>query len=146
MGLNRATHYPQSLIARALGSVKEAFISAGIYVAFATPIDLGFALFRMGGSRQLYENIGIPETLGRISEQLTLLVISLSIVAYQRRRSGTHKFILLDWRCWVIALVLIVLPTKPIVNWLGTGLIYQYRESRKCAVQTSTDSGMDDPV
>jgi hypothetical protein len=128
----------QPTMARSPGPVKEGIISTAIYLALATPIALGLALYRLGGWRPFYEYIGIPETLGRISAHFTLLAISLSALAYLRRRNGTHKFILLDWRWWMFLPVLLVHPAKPVVSWLGVALIYQYRESRRRATQTST--------
>ena len=123
-------------MARALGSVKEGIISAAIYVAVATPVALGLTLYRSGSWALFYQYVGIPETLGRVSAQFTLLAILLSVLAYLRGRSSTQKFVLLDWRWWMFALVLWFHPTKPIVSWLFVGLIYQYRESRRRAAQT----------
>jgi hypothetical protein len=127
----------QPAMARFPGPLKEGIISAAIYLVIATPVALGLTLYRLGGWVPFREYIGIPETLGRISAQFTLLAILLSVLAYLRRRSSTQKFVLLDWRWWMFALVLLFHPTKPIVSWLGVGLVYQYRESRRRAVQIS---------
>jgi len=136
-GAKRKRHTAQPAMARSHGPVKEGIISAAIYLVLATPVALGLALYRSGGWTSLYEYIGIPETLGRISGQFTLLAILLSVLAYLRRRSNIHKFVLLDWRWWMFFAVLLVHPAKPIVNWLGVALVYQYRESRRRAAQTS---------
>lgn len=130
----------QPPMARSPGPVRDGIISAAIYLAFATPVALGLTLYRLGSWTAFYEFIGIPETLGRISAQFTLLAILLSILAYLRRRSSTPKFVLLDWRWWMFALVLVFHPAKPIVSWLGVALVYQYRESRRRAGQTSISS------
>ena len=133
----RTRRTAQPVMARSLGAVKEGIISAAIYVALATPVALGLTLYRLGSWALFYKNVGIPETLGRISAQFTVLAILLSVLAYLRGSSSTHSFVLLDWRWWVFALVLWFHPTKPIVSWLGVGLIYQYRESRRRAAQKS---------
>jgi hypothetical protein len=137
--MKRSRRNAQPAMARSLGSVKEGIISAAIYLALATPVALGLTLYRLGGWTTFYEYIGVPETLGRISAQFTLLAISLSILAYLRRRSSTQSFVLLDWRWWMFALALWFHPTKPIVSWLGVGLIYQYRENRRGTAQTSVN-------
>jgi hypothetical protein len=124
-------------MARTLGSVREGIISAAIYVAVATPVALGLTLYRLGGWTPFYEYIGIPETLGRISAQFTLLAVLLSILAYLRRRSGTQRFVLLDWRWWMFGLVLLFHPARPIVSWMFAGLIYQYRERRRGTTDAS---------
>jgi hypothetical protein len=129
--LKRTPRTVQSAMARSPGPVTEGIISAAIYVAVATPVALALTLYRLGGWAPFREYIGIPETLGRISAQFTLLAVLLSIVVCLRRRSGTQRFVLLDWRWWMIALALWFHPTKPIVSWLCAGLIYQYRESRR---------------
>ena len=126
-------------MARPLGSVTEGIISAAIYVAIATPVALGLTLYGLGSWALFHEYVGIPETLGRISAQFTLLAILLSLLAYLRGRTSTQRFVLLDWKWWLFALVLWFHPTKPIVSWLGVGLIYQYRESRRRAAQTSVN-------
>ncbi len=124
-------------MARSPGPVKEGMISAAIYLALATPVALGLALYRLGSWTPFYEYIGIPETLGRISAEFTLLAILLSALAYLRRRSSSFKFVLLDWRWWMLALVFILHPSKPFINWVGVGLIYQYRESRRRTTHAS---------
>ena len=115
----------------ASNAVIDGLISAGIYVLVAIPVDLAFTAYRIGGWTSLFRQLGLPETLGRISAQFTLLVILISVLAFLRQRAGTDRFILLDWKWWVIALALCFLPAKPIVNWLGSSLIYQYRERRR---------------
>jgi hypothetical protein len=135
--LNRASRTP-TLVAHPPGvpmvhdflSLKDALISAASYVVLASMLQFGLAAYRIGGLRLLYDNVAIPETLGIISAQFTLLAICLYVLAYLRKRSNVHKFILLDWRWWMFALVFLVHPVKPFINWLGSGLIYQYRESR----------------
>ena len=116
-GPKRKRRNAQPTMARTLGSVREGIISAAIYVAVATPVALGLTLYRLGGWTPFYEFIGIPETLGRISAQFTLLAVLLSILAYLRRRSGTQRFVLLDWRWWMFGLVLLFHPARPIVSW-----------------------------
>ena len=115
--------------------VIDGLVSAGIYVLFAIPVDLAFTAYRIGGWTSLFRQLGLPETLGRISAQFTLLVILVSVMAFLRQRAGTARFILLDWKWWVIALVVCALPTKPIVNWVGASLIYQYRQRRRRMAQ-----------
>jgi hypothetical protein len=115
--------------------VIDGLVSAGIYVLVAIPIDLAFTAYRIGGWTSLFRQLGLPETLGRISAQFTLLVILVSVLSFLRQRAGTVRFILLDWKWWVIALVLCVLPSRPIVNWVGASLIYQYRQRRRRIAQ-----------
>lgn len=136
-GPKRKRRSVRPAMARSPSPVWEGIISTAIYLAIATPVALGLALYRLGRWTSLYEYIGIPETLGRISAQLTILAILLSVLAYLRRRSNIHKFVLLDWRWWMFFAVLLVHPAKPIINWLGVALVYQYRESRRRAAQTS---------
>jgi hypothetical protein len=119
----------------ASNSVIDGLVSAGIYVLFAIPVDLAFTAYRIGGWTSLSRQIGLPETLGRISAQFSLLVILVSVLAFLRNRVGTVRFVLLDWKWWVIALVVCALPTKPIVNWVGASLIYQYRQRRRRMAQ-----------
>src|ERR1700675_2043742 len=84
--------------------VIDGLVSAGIYVLVAIPVDLAFTAYRIGGWTSLFRQLGLPETLGRISAQFTLLVILVSVMAFLRQRAGTARFILLDWKWWVIAL------------------------------------------
>ncbi len=82
----------------------DGLVSAGIYVLVAIPVDLAFTAYRIGGWTSLSRQLGLPETLGRISAQFTLLVILVSVLAFLRQRAGTVRFVLLDWKWWVIAL------------------------------------------
>jgi hypothetical protein len=125
----KTSHEPSSRSAS--NAVADGLVSAGIYVLVAIPVDLAFTVYRIGGWTSFFRQVGLPETLGRISAQFTLLVILISVLAFLRQRAGTDRFILLDWKWWVIALALCFLPAKPIVNWLGSSLIYQYRERRR---------------
>jgi len=115
----------------ASNAVIDGLVSAGIYVLVAIPVDLALTAYRIGGWTSLFRQLGLPETLGRISAQFTLLAILVSVLAFLRQRAGTARFILLDWKWWVIALVMCALPSRPIVNWIGASLIYQYRERRR---------------
>jgi small-conductance mechanosensitive channel len=118
--------------------VIDGLVSVGIYVLFAIPVDLAFTAYRIGGWTSLSRQLGLPETLGLISAQFTLLVILVSVLAFLRSRVGTVRFVLLDWKWWVIALVVCALPTKPILNWVGASLIYQYRQRRRRMAQDPT--------
>lgn len=113
----------------------DGLVSAGIYVLVAIPVDLAFTAYRVGGWTSLFRQLGLPETLGRISAQFTLLVILVSVLAFLRQRAGTACFVLLDWKWWVIVLVLCVLPSRPVVNWIGASLICEYRERRRRVTQ-----------
>lgn len=121
-------------------AVKEGLISTGIFVLLATPANLALAAYRVGGWATLYEHIGVPETLGRVSGQFTVFAILLSVLLYLRKRVGTTGFIFWDWKWWAIAIGLCLFPAKPIVNWLGVSLICQYREHRRRTNQASTVS------
>jgi hypothetical protein len=135
----RTRRTAQPAVARFPVPIREGIISAAIYLAVATPVALGLTLHRLGNWALFYDYVGIPETLGRISAQFTLLAILLSVLAYLRRRSGIQRFVLLDWKWWIFAFVLWFHPTRPIVSWLCVVLIYQYRESRRRAAQTSVN-------
>jgi hypothetical protein len=113
---------------RASNPIKEGVVCAGIYVLLGTLASFAWAAHQLGGWRSFFQIVGIPETLGRVSAQFTVLAILLSIFAYLRHRSGTTGFILLDWKWWIFAIGLCAFPARPIVNWLGASLIYQYRE------------------
>jgi hypothetical protein len=117
--------------------VIDDLVSAGIYVLIAAPVDLAITAYRIGGWTSLSRQLGVPETLGRISVQFTLLVILVSILAYLRQRSGTTRFILLDWKWWIFAIGLCAFPARPVLNWFGACLIYQYREHRRRATEAS---------
>src|ERR1700688_746542 len=79
----------------ASNAVIDGLVSAGIYVLVAIPVDLAFTAYRIRGWTSLFRQLGLPETLGRISAQFTLLVIMVSIFAFLRQRAGTVRFILL---------------------------------------------------
>lgn len=121
----------QRSLRAALNPVMGGIASAGIYVLIAVPVDLAFTAYRIGGWTSLMSQIGVPETLGKISAQFTLLVIMVSVLAFLRKYAGTVHSVFLDWKWWTIALVMFVLPSRPIVNWVGASLIYQYRERRQ---------------
>jgi hypothetical protein len=133
------TSYEPSLRS-ASNALIDGLVSAGIYVLVAIPVDLAFTAYRIGGWTSLFRQLGLPETLGRISAQFTLLVILVSVLAFLRQRAGTARFILLDWKWWVIALALYFLPARPIVNWIGASLIYQSRERRRRVTQRAIAS------
>ena len=128
-GCAKTSHEPA--MRSASNALIDGLVSAGIYVLVAIPVDLAFTAYRIGGWASLFRQLGLPETLGRISAQFTLLVILVSVLAFLRQRAGTVRFILLDWKWWAIALALCFLPAKPIVNWLGSSLIHQYRKRRR---------------
>ena len=130
----------QPSLRSASNAVIDGLVSAGIYVLIALPVDLAFTAYRIGGWTSLFRQLGVPETLGRVSAQFTLLVILVSVLAFLRQRLGTVRFILLDWKWWVVALALCFLPARPIVNWLGASMIYQFRERRRRATQHSIAS------
>ncbi len=134
-GSRRAKASYEPALRSASNAVIDGLVSAGIYVLVAIPVDLAFTAYRIGGWTSLFRQLGLPETLGRISAQFTLLVILVSVLAFLRQRAGTARFILLDWKWWVIALALYFLPARPIVNWIGASLIYQYRERRRRVTQ-----------
>jgi hypothetical protein len=121
----------------ASNAFREGLVSAGIFVLLATPANLALTAYRVGGWGALYERLGVPETLGRVSGQFTVFAILLSVLLYLRKRVGTTGFIFWDWKWWAIAIGLCLFPAKPIVNWLGVSLIYQYRERRRRANQAS---------
>jgi len=111
--------------------LKEALICAGIFVLLGTLFEFALARYQMGSWSSLFEIVGVPETLGRVSAQFTVLAILLSIFASLRKRAGTTRLILLDWKWWIFAIGLCAFPARLIMNWLGVSLIYQiylYRE------------------
>jgi hypothetical protein len=132
----RVKNAPRPAVLRASNPVKEGCVCAGIYVLLGTLTSFAWAVYQLGGWRPFLEIVGIPETLGRVSAQFTVLAILLSIFGYLRQRSGTTGFILLDWKWWIFAISLCAFPARPIVNWLGASLIcqiYKYREYAKRA-------------
>ena len=122
---------PRQAALRASNTVKEGVVCAGIYVLLASLASFAWAAHQLGGWRSFVEIVGIPETLGRISAQFTVLAILLSLLAYLRQRSGTTGFILLDWKWWMFTIGLCAFPARPIVNWLGASLIYQIYQYRE---------------
>jgi hypothetical protein len=122
---------PRVTILRVSNPVKEAVACAGIYVLLGTLASFAWAMYRLGGWGPFFEVVGIPETLGRVSAQFTVLAILLSVLAYLRQRAGTTGFILLDWKWWIFAIGLCAFPARAIVNWLGVSLIYQIYQRRE---------------
>jgi hypothetical protein len=119
---------------RASNPVKEGVVCAGIYVVLGTLVSFTWAAHQLGGWMSFFEIVGIPETLGRVSAQFTVLAILLSLLSYLRQRGGTIGIILRDWKWWIFTIILCAFPARPVVNWLGASLIYQtyqYRDHRR---------------
>jgi len=115
------------------GAITEGFICAGIYAFVVCALFSGLRLW----AEHTHPEKGILPAeewghfIGTVVGQSILMAICLSSVVFYRRRRKVTSFILLDWRWWLVCLVLAILPKKPVLAWLWVGVIYQARLSRK---------------
>jgi hypothetical protein len=136
IAVRRVKNAPRPAVLRASNPIKEGVACAGIYVILGSLASFAWAAHQLGGWRSFFEIVGIPETLGRLSAQFTVLAFLLSLFAYLRQRGGTIGFILLDWKWWIFTIGLCAFPARPVVNWLGASLIYQIYQYREYGRRT----------
>jgi hypothetical protein len=117
-------------------SIKEGFTCAGIWAILALFVS-GFRLWAKLAAELAHPEKGIlsseewAQFIGTTVGQFVLMAICLSSVVFYRRGKNVTSFILLDWRWWMVLVILGSLWKQRAVAWLWVGLIYQVRLSRK---------------
>jgi hypothetical protein len=121
-----------------LSSVAEGFICSGIWAALSTMLVIGVTLWTSRSHPEGALAADWASFAGRTVGQFLLMAVCLSVVVFFRRRKSVRTFILLDWRWWLVCLVLSINPQKPVLAWLWVGLIYQARLGLKPKFPPST--------
>src|SRR5258708_3834004 len=114
-------------------SIKEGFICAGIWAALSIVLVVSLTLWgeRAHPERGVLSAEDWGHTIGFTVGRFLLLGVVLSSVVFYRRKRNITSFILLDWRWWLVCVILAALPNSPALAWLWVGLIYQVRLKMK---------------
>jgi hypothetical protein len=113
--------------------IMEGFICSGIWAILSAALFVGLQLWteHFHPDNDTLSSVNWAGVVGTLTGQFFVLAICLSSVVFFRRRKNVRSFILLDWRWWLVCLILSINPQKPVLAWLWVGLIYQGRLSMK---------------
>jgi len=112
-----------------LSSVAEGFLCSGILVSLSAILVIGATLWTYRAHPEGAFTADLASFAGRAVGQFLFMAVCLSAVVFFRRRKNVRSFILLDWRWWLVCLILGVGRQKHVLAWLWIGLIYQARLS-----------------
>jgi hypothetical protein len=112
-------------------SMAEGFTVAAIYAAIATPIVLAASIWQAGSWSNFYSQANLAGFLGDVVGNAILFGLCLAGVVALRNAADVKNQFLLDWRFWVVLVLMTALPQKPVLGWFWVSLIYSYRDQKR---------------
>jgi hypothetical protein len=109
----------------------EGFKVASIYTVVAIPVVLLASIWQAGGPSKFYSQADLAGFFGSAFGLLISFGLLLAAFIALRNRANITKQVILDWRFWVVAVVLSIVPQRPVLGWLWCCLIYSYRDRRR---------------